>query len=135
MQKQKTKNILAAFSGQIKQIGQDRRLHASHVSLFTALFACYQQSGFQNPYPITRKTVMGYSKIASIATYHKCIRELDEFSYIRYQPSFHPGKGSLVYWPKEQQGEKVPDEQARSECFQCEPAGCEKDRDDKFQSE
>jgi len=96
---QNTKKILAGFSKQIKQIGKDRRLHGSHVSLFTALFACYQQSGYQSPFRITRKTVMGFSKIASVATYHKCIRELDAFGYIRYRPSFHPGKGSLVYWP------------------------------------
>jgi hypothetical protein len=42
---------------------------------------------------------MAFSKIASIATYHKCIRELDEYGYIHYQPSFHPAKGSLIYWP------------------------------------
>ena len=96
---QNTKNILAGFSRQIKQIGKDRRLHGSHVGLFTALFACYQQSGFQSPFPITRKTVMGFCKIASVATYHKCIRELDAFGYIRYLPSFHPARGSLIYWP------------------------------------
>ena len=96
--KKGTKHILAGFSKQIKDIGKDRRLHGSHVSLYTALFACYQQSGYQNPFPITRKMVMGFSTIASVATYHKCIRELDDYGYIRYRPSFHPRAGSLVQW-------------------------------------
>jgi hypothetical protein len=42
---------------------------------------------------------MAFSKVASIATYHKCIKELDEYGYIRYQPSYHPKLGSQVYWP------------------------------------
>ena len=46
-----------------------------------------------------RRTLMAFSKIASIATYHKCIRELDAFGYIRYQPSFDPKRGSQAYWP------------------------------------
>jgi len=95
-----TKKILADYSSRIRQIGQDSRMLASHVSLFTALFSCYQQNGFQNPFPITRKTVMGFSKIASIATYHKCMKDLDAYGYVSYDPSFHPVKGSLVYWPE-----------------------------------
>jgi hypothetical protein len=90
----------AVYSKWIRRMSQDNRLLATHVSLFSGLFACYQRSGFENPFPVNRRTLMAYGKIASIATYHKCIRELDEFGYIRYQPSFHPTKGSLVYWPE-----------------------------------
>jgi hypothetical protein len=49
---------------------------------------------------VTRKTVMGFSKIASTATYHKCMKDLDAYGYVSYHPSFHPVKGSLVYWPE-----------------------------------
>ncbi|MDB5006046.1 MAG: hypothetical protein JWP45_439 [Mucilaginibacter sp.] len=90
---------LASYNDLIKRMGSDKRVLATHVSLFTALFIFWQRGGFVSPFAITRKTVMAYAKIASIATYHKCIRELDEYGYIRYQPSFHPQKGSLVYWP------------------------------------
>lgn len=79
-------------------MGQDQRLAAVHVSLFTALFIQWQRNEFVSPFPVTRRELMAYSKIASVATYHKCIRELDAFAYIIYQPSFHPQKGSLVYW-------------------------------------
>ena len=82
----------------IRRIRDDERLLATHVSLFTALFVQWQHNDFTSPFPITRKELMGYSKIASIATYHKCIRELDKYGYIRYQPSFSPVRGSLVYW-------------------------------------
>jgi len=91
---------LAAYGGLIRRMGKDQRVMATHVSLFTALFIQWQRSDFRSPFSVTRKDLMAYSKIASTATYHKCIRELDEYGYIRYEPSFHPGKGSLIYWPE-----------------------------------
>lgn len=90
----------AAYSNWVKRMSQDSRLLATHVSLFTALFVSWQRNGFSSPFSVNRKTLMTYSRIASVATYHKCIRELDEFGYIRYQPSYHPTRGSLVYWPE-----------------------------------
>ena len=90
---------LTGYGNLIRRMGTDKRVLTTHVSLFTALFVFWQRNDFVSPFAITRKTVMAFSKIASIATYHKCIRELDEYGYIRYLPSFHPAKGSLVYWP------------------------------------
>lgn len=45
---------------------------------------------------VTRRKVMDHSRIASIATYHKKIRELKAWGYIEYAPSFHPIKGSTI---------------------------------------
>jgi hypothetical protein len=81
-------------------MGKDQRLMATHISLFTALFVQWQRNDFISPFPVTRKELMGYSRIASVATYHKCIRELDGYGYITYQPSYHPVNGSLIYWPE-----------------------------------
>ncbi|WP_240324951.1 hypothetical protein [Lutibacter oceani] len=39
---------------------------------------------------------MSFSKIGSKSTYHKCIRELSYWKYIRYKPSHNPFKGSRV---------------------------------------
>lgn len=89
----------ADYSNWVGRMGTDSRILATHVSMFTALFVCWQHCGFTSPFAVTRKKLMAYSRIASIATYHKCIRELDSFGYIRYQPSYHPTMGSLVYWP------------------------------------
>jgi len=89
---------VVAYTKLVRRMGKDQRLMATHISLFTALFVQWQRNDFISPIPVTRKELMGYSRIASIATYHKCIRQLDEYGYIRYQPSFHPAKGSLIYW-------------------------------------
>lgn len=87
-------------------MSKDERLNATHVSLFTGLFIHWQRSGFASPFAITRKTLMSYSKIASVATYHKCMKELDAYGYISYQPSYHPKLGSQVYWPTDWQNLK-----------------------------
>lgn len=39
---------------------------------------------------------MRISKICSKATYHKCMRELNDKGYLKYEPSFNPYKGSMV---------------------------------------
>jgi hypothetical protein len=99
-----TAHELKNYGKLLNSIRTDERLLATHISLFTALFVQWQRNDFKSPFPITRKKLMAYSKIASIATYHKCIRELDEYGYIRYQPSFDPIRGSLIYWKEDVTG-------------------------------
>jgi hypothetical protein len=55
-------------------MGTDSRMLASHMSLFTALFVCWQHGGFISPFAVSCRKLMAYSRIASIATYHKCIQ-------------------------------------------------------------
>jgi len=37
------------------------------------------------------------AKISGLATYHKCMGDLNEFGYIEYKRSFNPAVSSLVY--------------------------------------
>ncbi len=89
---------LAEYSASLKQISTDPTLMATHVSLFTALFISFQRNSYVSPFNVNRRLLMTYSKIASIATYHKCLRELEGKGYIGYKPSYHPRLGSLVWW-------------------------------------
>jgi len=90
---------LAGYGKLLRRMSMDGRLNTTHISLFSALFIQWQRGGFKSPFSVTRKTLMAFSRIASIATYHRCIKELDNYGYIRYQPSYHPKLGSQVYWP------------------------------------
>lgn len=78
-------------------IKEDPRIGTSHISLCMALFQLYNLNGFKNPVSINRRQVMEVAKISGVATFHKCIRHLDEFGYIRYEPSFDARVGSEVY--------------------------------------
>jgi len=40
---------------------------------------------------------MELAKISGVATYHKTIRELHEYGYIKYQPSYNRFSRSRIY--------------------------------------
>jgi hypothetical protein len=90
-------NYIKHLTGFFERIIPDRNLNPTHVSLYIALFQSWNINRFQNPISITRDDVMRISKISSKATYHKCMRDLNEKGYVKYEPSFNPYKGSIVF--------------------------------------
>lgn len=90
-------NYIKHLTGFYERIHGDERLNPTHISLYLALFQFWNLNRFQNPISIARTEMMKLSKIGAFGTYHKCIRQLDEFGYIIYEPSFNPYKGSLVH--------------------------------------
>jgi len=85
---------LANFYAAIKD---DPRIGTTHISLYMALFHFYNLNEFQNPIKITRASVMQVAKIGGLATYHKCIKDLKEFGYISYTPSYNPSISTKVH--------------------------------------
>lgn len=89
--------------GQVKEltsfysaIRSDYRIGTTHISLYMALFQFYNLNRLQNPIQITRTAVMEVAKISGLATYHKCMKDLVEFGYIQYEPSYNPAVNSQV---------------------------------------
>ena len=78
-------------------IQNDNRIGATHISLYLALYYFYMLNQFQNPVFIKRSSVMHGAKICGLGTYHKCIKDLNDFGYILYKPSYNPRLGSRVY--------------------------------------
>ena len=76
----------------------DSRINARHISLYMALFECWNKNNFQSPVSIKRHDIMQAAKISGFATYHKCMKELHEYGYIKYIPSFDPGIKSKVHF-------------------------------------
>lgn len=76
----------------------DLRLLPTHQSLYLALFFLWQQGGCaeDGSVTITRSEVMPLARLLSVATYHKCIRELKQFGYIEYHPTYNYYQGSKV---------------------------------------
>jgi hypothetical protein len=90
-------NYLKHLTSFFDRIILDRSLNPTHISLYIVLFQFWIINRFQNPISITREEVMRISKINSKATYHKCMRELNEKGYLKYEPSFNPFRGSSVH--------------------------------------
>lgn len=78
-------------------MAEDPRLNPSHVSMYLALFLIWNHHRFENPLSINRAELMKISKIGSKGTYHRCINDLHDWSYLRYEPSHNPLRGSLIH--------------------------------------
>ena len=89
-------NYIKHLSGFFNRVSEDWTLNPTHVSLYIALFHFWNTNRFLNPISLTRGEVMRISKISSKATYHKCIKDLNDKGYIKYEPSNNPFKGSLA---------------------------------------
>ncbi|HVD99967.1 MAG TPA: hypothetical protein VNB90_17290 [Cytophagaceae bacterium] len=75
---------------------EDDRLLTTHITLYLALFQVWNENRFLNPISISRMEIMKAAKISSLSTYTKCLRQLHEWKYIEYIPSFNPLHGSKV---------------------------------------
>lgn len=90
-------NYIKHLAGFFDRVSIDERLNPTHVSMYVSLFQFWNANRFQNPISISRNELMKVSKISSKATYHKCMKELNEWQYLKYKPSYNPFKGSLVF--------------------------------------
>jgi hypothetical protein len=97
------KQLTSFFSA----IRNNPRIGTSHISLYMALFQFYNLNKFQNPVNITRLKAMEAAKIRGLATYHKCMKDLAEFGYIEYFPSFNTVVASQVTILKITEGEPL----------------------------
>lgn len=90
-------NYIKQLTAAMERFASDDRLNPTHVSLYLALFQYWNLARFKNPVSISRDEIMRLSKIGSKVTYHRCIKDLHNWSYLRYDPSHNPFRGSRVY--------------------------------------
>lgn len=77
-------------------ISKDPRICLSHIGVFSVLLHTREELGGKEPFPIRREEIMKSAKISSTATYFKIIRQLHEYGYIFYQPTFNRMSKSTV---------------------------------------
>lgn len=78
-------------------IANDPFINTTHISLYMGLLNFWFEHDCKNPICVFRCQIMQLCKISGYATYHKCMKELSDYGYIRYSPSYNRNKGSLVY--------------------------------------
>jgi hypothetical protein len=89
-------NFLLIYKAWMRKVTTDERFTPHHVSLYLVLFEGWNLNRFQNPITIFRPETMRSSRIKSKPTYLRCLKDLTEWGYIRYNPSFSPVMGSKV---------------------------------------
>ena len=78
-------------------IRKDGRISTTHIGIYAALLQYWQENECKNPLSAFSYEVMQIAKISAQATYHKSIKDLHAFGYIRYEPSFKRNCRSKVY--------------------------------------
>jgi hypothetical protein len=79
-------------------IETDARISITHIGIYAALLQYRIQNDFTNPIQVFSHEIMSIAKLSSAITYHKCVKQLSEYGYIRYEPSFNRTKGSKIYF-------------------------------------
>lgn len=79
-------------------IENDGRVGVAHIGVYAALLQCWKGKDFAVPLIVFSHEIMQLAKVASRDTYFRCVRELSEYGYIRYVPSFKRNQGSRIYF-------------------------------------
>lgn len=87
-------DLLANF---MNDASKNKNILASHISLYSAILCYFNKEGnLESSFHVNRRELMRLSKLASTATYHKCMKDLVKYEFIIYVPSYHPQLGSRV---------------------------------------
>ena len=79
-----------------ERIGTDTRINVWHLALLIALLRLAYIQNEKKVIKVSRSRLMKLSHIKTTPTYHKYFKELQDFGYITYVPSYHPGFRSTV---------------------------------------
>ncbi|MES1214355.1 MAG: hypothetical protein ABUT20_02465 [Bacteroidota bacterium] len=80
----------------LQVVSEDSRISAAHIAVYVALLKLWKDKDFMIPLFFFRHELVATCKISSTSTFHRVIRELQEYGYIKYQPSFSNRLGSRV---------------------------------------
>lgn len=78
----------------ICRLVSDRRLKPVHISLSIAICQNWILHQFERTHNASRAILMKGAGIRSRATYHKTLKDLQRYGYVKYTPSYHPVKAS-----------------------------------------
>jgi hypothetical protein len=78
-------------------IEKDARIGITHIGIYAALLQYWQKNGCANPLSAFSYEIMRIAKVSAQATYHRSVKDLHSFGYIRYEPSFKRNCRSKVY--------------------------------------
>lgn len=90
-------NEIKSLTSFLEASTADCRLSKSHLAIYFALLYIWGQQGYSSPVKVFSKEIMPLAKVSSSSTFHGLIRQLNDYGYIHYIPSYYKGKPSEVY--------------------------------------
>ncbi|WP_321346130.1 hypothetical protein [uncultured Draconibacterium sp.] len=79
-------NYIRHLRGFFDHLETDSNITSQHISLYMALFNLWNLNRFRDQFEINRQDVMAMARIGSKTTYSNCMKELNDWGYIRYSP-------------------------------------------------
>jgi len=89
---------LKQLSDFFSAIAKDGRIGVTHIAVYSALLTYRVNNGCRNPIHVYSRDIMPLAKISASTTYHRCMKQLSEYGYIRYQPSFKCNQASRIFF-------------------------------------
>lgn len=80
-----------------ESVVKDPRITMRHVGLYAALLCIWRKMGSKDPLCLYSHQIMELAKIITQCTYHQYIKQLAEYGYIRYEPSFKKNQPSKIF--------------------------------------
>ena len=78
-------------------IARDPRISCGHIGIYAALLQCWAAQQYRKPLMVFSHQVIGLAKLSSRDTYFRYVRQLSEYGYIRYEPSFNRKQPSTIH--------------------------------------
>jgi hypothetical protein len=75
---------------------KDFRISTTHIGIYSALLFFRIEKGLVNPIHAYSHEIMAIAKVSSTATYHKSLRQLSEYGYLEYHPSYKKNIASTI---------------------------------------
>lgn len=92
----KTVNYIIQLNAALELFNKDHRIKQGHITLYLAFFQKWNREYFKKTITINRESIMEKAKFKSKTTYHNYIRDLNDWGYLKYFPSYDPARGSKV---------------------------------------
>ena len=92
-------NYIVHLNAVFERFDNDDRIKQGHITLYLAFFQKWNREFFKKTITVNREFIMERAKIKSKTTYHNYLKDLNDWEYLNYFPSFHPARGSKVSMP------------------------------------
>lgn len=80
-------NYIKHLKGFFDRLGADANMTAHHISLYMAIFNMWNMNRFREQFEVSRMDLMSMSRIGSAHTYSRCMKQLNDWGYIKYSAS------------------------------------------------
>lgn len=89
-------NYIFHLNEVLERFYNDTGVKQGHIALYMAFFQKWNHEFFKPMITVNKRFIMERAKFRSKTTYHNHLKDLSDWGYLQYFPSFHPARGSRI---------------------------------------